>query len=166
MEDVQPSKDNRTDGDATDPVIWVFVSYETDGGLGYARRMKAKLKVAGIEAWVWHDDRTIGEVRDEEIANKIHEFRRFVYICTQESHESQGQREERGLARSLSINPVIVTFDESFVSPIFFSRNWIATTPASFEDACDNVGEEIHGRERALVADAKIKEEGQPLEPA
>ena len=163
---MQPSKDSRTDGDATDPVIWVFVSYETDTGLAYARLMKAKLKTAGIEAWVWHDDRTIGEVRDEEIANKIFEFRRFVYICTHKSHESAGQREERGLARSLSINPVVVTFDESFVSPIFISRNWIPTTHESFEDACHEVGQEIHRREQALVADAKIKEEGQPLEPA
>ena len=166
MEDVQPSIDDRTDGDATDPVIWVFVSYETDGGLGYARRMKAKLKVAGIEAWVWHDDKTIGEIRDEEIANKIYEFRRFVYICTQESHESEGQKEERGLARSLHINPVVVVFKGSFVSPIYINRNHIPTTPASFEDACDEVGREFHRREQVRVADATIKEEGRPLEPA
>lgn len=150
----------------TAPDFSVFVSYETKGGLAYARLLKARLRSAELGAWVWHDDKTIGEIRDEEIANKIFELPHFVYICTDNSHESSGQKDERGLARTLGRVPVVVELEGAFVSPLLKARVRIPTTPALFERACDEVAEEIQRREQIRVGDAHVEKEGQPLEPA
>ena len=150
----------------TSPVIWLFVSYETDTGLAYAKLAKARFRVAGLNAWVWHEDRTIGEYTHEEIADKINEYNHFVYICTDGSHESEGQKFERGVALALKVDPLVIALAGARVSPVLANRNRTPTRPAHFEDACAEVATEIHRREQALVGDATVKQEGQPLEPA
>ena len=146
------------------PAFCAFVSYETVGGLAYARLLKSTLKGVGLGAWVWHDDRTIGQHRDEEIANRIYELRHFVYICTDNSHESNGQTEERNLAREFTKDIVVVAFDGALVSPVLATRNRFNTTPGEFQGTCENVAKEIGRREQAFVGASKVEKDGQNLE--
>jgi hypothetical protein len=144
----------------------VFVSYETNTGLVYAKLAKARLNVAGYSAWVWHDDRRTGAYTHEEIADKIAECHHFVYICTKDSHGSRGQKYERGTALALNKVPFVITVDRAYVSPVLATHNLVETTTENFERDCDKLAAELSAQQKISRPVAEYGQEGEPIEPA
>ncbi len=126
--------------------IFLFVSYETSTGFAYAKLAKARFVAAGYKAWVWHDDRTTGEYLHEEIADQIDGCAYVVYINTDGSHDSGGQKFERNTALALQKMPHVISLSGSTLSPVLASCNRVPTDVAGFETACDGLAEELRQR--------------------
>lgn len=132
------------------------MSYETTTGYAYAKLAKSRFVAAGYETWVWHDNRTTGEYLHEEIADQIDDCLYVVYLNTNRSHGSAGQKFERNTALALQKVPHVISLSGSTLSPVLSSCNRIPTDEAGFENACDRLAAELQRRAQVTVRPTKI----------
>jgi hypothetical protein len=75
----------------------LFISY-CQGTQDIAENLRGRLQDLGIRAWVYSCDRILGKEIWIEIGNKIEEVRAFVFLVSNETVSSQGQRKELEMA--------------------------------------------------------------------
>ena len=124
----------------------IFISYDTDTGLKYAREAKRVATEAGYTAWMWDSDHIPGAFTADEIAKNIEGCDWFFYLCT--THDKylkkwNGQPWERNLAFGLDKPPKVFTLDPSFVPLIFRGQNYNKVSADTFVSQCRQVVEQL-----------------------
>jgi hypothetical protein len=75
----------------------LFISY-CQGTQQIAENLKGRLQDLGILAWVYSCDRLLGKEVWAEIENRIDQVRAFVFLVSDETIKSQGQKKELEMA--------------------------------------------------------------------
>jgi len=144
----------------------VFISYKDSEALEYATEAKRVFEGCGYATWVWHCDRRSTVYVFEEIEESVRACDFFLYICTQGSHDSWGQRYERNMALNYEKIPTILTFSPDFVSGMLKPFDRRPVSSETFSEECQNVAEGLRCQEKLHSAVAKYHKEGEPVESA
>jgi hypothetical protein len=120
----------------------VFISYSTTDGLELAMKADAVFSQEGFKTWVWHRDRRSGAYTHDEIAECIRDCDYILYICTESSHDSGGQRFERGQALTRDKDIWVIALDRAYVPPALFCFNQNVISVDEFTDECQKLVDE------------------------
>jgi hypothetical protein len=74
----------------------IFISYSSKDGLAYAKKLSGVLVKRGHDPYL-ADHGCVSEIIWDEIAEEIRKREPSIFVITESSHESKGQREEYGL---------------------------------------------------------------------
>jgi hypothetical protein len=116
------------------PAKRVFISYETETGLAYARQAKLILTKAGYLAWMWESDNTPGAYPMDDIANNIANCDIFLYLCTcpEPPGKWNGQPYECNLAWEFNKSPRVLTFDPNMIHPALRAYTYVVVSVDTF----------------------------------
>jgi hypothetical protein len=120
----------------------VFISYSSVDGLEFALDAAAVLGENSIDPWVWHRDRKSGEYTFDEIAENIRDCDYVLYICTESSAGSRGQRFERNTALAFEKDIWVITLDRAHVPPALVSKNQNVISTDEFTGECQKLVDE------------------------
>jgi len=123
----------------------VFISYSTEDGLDLALEAAHVFGENGMYSWVWHRDRKSGEYTFDEIAENIRDCDYVLYVCTESSAGSRGQRFERNTALAFEKDIWVIPLDGAQVPPALVCRNRNPISASAFKDECQKLVDESKG---------------------
>ena len=123
------------------PTGSIFVSYESQTGLEYAREAKRVITEAGYQAWVWQSDSVPGAYPAEEIEKNIRLCDFFFYLCTveDETQKLNGQRWERSTAWNLDKPVRVLTLDPALVPRMLRAYTYVVVSDETFSTRCREI---------------------------
>ena len=125
----------------------LFVSYETETGLKYAREAKRVFTEAGYRVWMWESDSRPGAYPIEEIARNIQACGAFVYLCTAAEPDGEprrnGQVYERSMAWQLNKQCIVFTFNPIFVPLSLTAYRYELVSAEHFSEQCRKVASSL-----------------------
>ncbi len=114
----------------------VFISYEMAGAKQLAEVVFEAYREIGVSSWVWHLHRRSGAYLRTEIAERIGEADYILFICTDGTINSDGQRFEINNATNRNKEIWVVTPDNAFVPPALLGYVFDPTTEDTIGDTC------------------------------
>lgn len=145
----------------------VFISYDTESALEYARKARRILTDAGFEPWMWHCDRTAGAYPAEEIAKHIELCQICIYLCTVQdgTQRSNGQQWKRNLAWNLGRHFRVLTCDPAFIPLILQAYTYVEFSADTFACQCRKVAAQL-ATDPTPLSEASSHTEDAPLDSA
>jgi hypothetical protein len=122
--------------------MFVFISYSTEDGLDLALQAANVLGANQLDSWVWHRDRRSGDYTFDEIAENIRDCDYVLYICTQSSVSSRGQRFERNTALAYEKDIWVIPLDRAYVPAALRGRNQNPICISAFKGECQKLADE------------------------
>lgn len=99
------------------PTLKVFISYSTNDGTGLAQNARDILK-SRHQTWIWTHDSSLGVPLWSDIAYAItKETDILLYLCTESSASSGGQRREVNIALARNLPVITIRVDGAEVVP-------------------------------------------------
>ena len=131
----------------------VFISYCTHDGLDKAQLAASILAQEGHEPWVWEHNKTPGVFPWEEITDYIGcEADAVLYLCTNGSMKSWGQRKEVAHAEGERKKIIVIRLDRAEVPRVIRFENAERLRSGQFEEAfkviASKLGENIERIQR------------------
>jgi hypothetical protein len=120
----------------------VFISYSTADGLELARKADAVFGEEGFSTWYWHRDRRSGAYTFDEIAERVRDCDYVLYICTESSGDSGGQRFERNQALARDKDIWVIAMDRAYVPSALFAFNQNVISTDEFTGECQKLADE------------------------
>lgn len=130
------------------PTWNIFVSYDSQTGLEYARQAKRVIAKGGYQAWVWECDRVPGAYPAEEIAKNIRLCDFFFYLCTaqEDTQKWNGQEWERNLAWGLNKPVRVLTVDPGLVPLMLKAYTYVVISVETFSTECREIVDQLATR--------------------
>ena len=107
----------------------VFISYSSKDALSYAERAKEILESGGHVGWLWDHSRTVGTLLWEDIFEAVSQSEAMLFLCTDSSRSSWGQRFEMAYAMTERKAILPLRIDSAELPPVltpFVYANWSA----------------------------------------
>lgn len=147
------------------PIESVFISYDSQTGVEFAREARALCANEGVQAWVWEIDRAPGGYPIKQIATEIERCAVFFYLCTVsgDSLTSLGQEYERNLALNLNKPVRILTADENFVPVELKAFTYVKFSVDTFSSVCQEVISQL-STSPTVTEPAKVLAEEQKID--
>jgi hypothetical protein len=126
----------------------VFISYSSKDGLKYAEALESILSKRGHDTYLIDHEICIGETIWDEIANEILTRRMNVFVITQSSEESKGQKQEYDLAVARYKKRFAFAEEKSWKIvekrfPFLTPPKGISFNDKDFEDKCESISSQL-----------------------
>jgi len=111
----------------------VFISYCNTDGLTYAAKSASILENHGCETWYFDRDKTPGVQRIDDITYHIrHWCELIIFLCSQGSINSRGQKEEIGHWDRTNKQIIVIPIDEANVPESIDTRIYTKVSSVGF----------------------------------
>lgn len=132
----------------------VFISYPGNDGLEIAKQAEGILKQFGYKPWVFESHNTWGSIIFEDIMHRIRRWSQvLLYICTDSSLDSSGQRFEVAHAlRNPNVKILPIVLDKATIPEVIdiigYKRLQKIHFESQFKNICQNLSQTMNNIQR------------------